>query len=68
MMAESVCTDRSIGVIKFFFFLNETRMTTTRVPKPDPNTIKFKRTLFIGTKRDLQMFAPVPFIKLQNDT
>ena len=43
-------------------------MTATSVPKPDPNTIKFKRTLLIGTKHDLQIFAPVLFIKLQNDT
>jgi len=28
----------------------------------------FKRTLFIGTKHNMQIFRVIPFIKLQNDT
>ena len=29
---------------------------------------RFKRTLFIGTKRNMRIFGVIPFIKLQSDT
>ena len=29
---------------------------------------RFKRTLFIRTKHNMQIFRVIPFIKLQNDT
>ena len=38
--------------------------------KQDPNTskVKLKRTLFIRTKHNMQIFGEIPFIKLQNNT
>jgi len=29
---------------------------------------RFKRTLFIRTRQNQQMFGVIPFVKLQNDT
>ena len=35
---------------------------TASVLKPAPNTQKFKRTLFIGTKHNMQILGVNPFI------